>query len=82
MLHCGHIAYTWIASFFLATSHVASMYYVSLNSDLDPFPAISFGTKGTTINDLGVGPEEIEEKKFGGPSAGKNKLQRAFHRKK
>ncbi len=29
--------------------------------------------KGTTINDLGVGPEEIEKKNFGGPSPGKSK---------
>ena len=38
-------------------------------------------TKGTTINDLGVGPEEIEEKKFRGPSSGKNKSQKAFQKK-
>ncbi len=30
--------------------------------------------KGTTSNDLGVGPEEIEKKNFGGPSPGKNKF--------
>ena len=30
--------------------------------------------KGMTINDLGVGPKEIEKKKFGGPSPGKNKF--------
>ncbi len=46
-----------------------------------------FITKGTTINDLGVGPEEIEKKnflkvhvweknKFQRPSSGRNNLPR------
>ena len=55
-------------------------------------------SKGTTINDLGVGPEEIEkknfwkvhirekglprEKNFKRPSPGKNKFQKALPRKK
>ncbi len=39
--------------------------------------------KATTINDLGVGPEEIEKKKIsGGPCPRKNKFQKAFSRKK
>ena len=38
--------------------------------------------KGTTINDLGVGPEEIEKKKIVGARPGKNKFQKAFLRKK
>ncbi len=48
--------------------------------------------KGMTINDLGVRPEEIEKKIFGGPSpgkknfekhsAGKNKFWEALCRKK
>ncbi len=33
----------------------------------------SSGIKGTTINDLGMGPEEIEKKNFGGSSPGKKK---------
>ena len=39
-------------------------------------------TKGTTINNLGVGPEEIEKKIFEGPRPGKNKFQKALPRKK
>ncbi len=40
-------------------------------------------TKGSTINDLGVGLEEIEKKKFfEGARPGKNKFQKAFLRKK
>ncbi len=39
--------------------------------------------KGTTINDLGAGPEEIEKKKkFGDLSPGKNKFLEALSRKK
>ncbi len=49
--------------------------------------------KGTTINDLGGGPEEIEKKKIleallqekinlERPSPGKNKYQKAFPKKK
>ncbi len=32
--------------------------------------------KGTTINELGVGLEEIDKKKYGGPSPGKNHFQK------
>ena len=43
---------------------------------MDTVFVASVGTvlKGTTIIDLGVGPEEIEKKKFGGPSPGKYKF--------
>ncbi len=43
---------------------------------------IYFLTKGTTINDLGGGPEEIEKKNLGSPSPGKNESRKAFPRKK
>ncbi len=39
-------------------------------------------SKGTTINDLGVGPEEIEKKMFEGARPGKNKFQKALNFKR
>ena len=46
-------------------------------------PCVAVDNKGTTINDLEEGPEEIKRKKIGGPSPGKkNSSQKAFPWKK